>query len=196
MKKHYFSILGLCLLTPYFSKATSALEGSWSTEDGSKLIQINEFNGTATWMTESYYSNGIAVNWFFQYTLPTGRDVKIGETIQGRVRSVDGYYNCAFDELAEAQLQSSGVLKVHFPLLSYHRETRSVRDGKDAYYYEHTLDWSGWGWVETSYGFPIERYRVISSECLIDQRNWITSVLTQTTSPFAVPLAPSQKSGE
>jgi hypothetical protein len=100
-----------------------------------------------------------------------------------------------FDERAEAKMESSGSLKIHFPLLTYHRETWSVRDGNGGYYEERTIDWNGWGWVETNYGFPIERFRVISSECVIDQRNWITNTLAKTNSPFAVSPVPFQKSG-
>jgi hypothetical protein len=81
MNKYFNSILVLCFLTGNFSEAASALEGSWRVEDGSKLVRINEFNGSITMMTESYYDNGGAVNWFFHYTLPQGRDVKIGETL-------------------------------------------------------------------------------------------------------------------
>lgn len=183
MKKCIFSLISLCLLFPVISPAASAVEGSWRTSDGSKLVEITEFNGSATLSTTSYYDNGAAVTWFFDYRLPKGRDIQVGETIQGRVRSVDGYYNCVFDERGEAKLEANGVLKIHFPLLTYHRETRSVREG-GGYYHERRVDWDGWGWTETRYGFPIDRYRVISSECVIDQRNWVTNTLTKTNAPF------------
>lgn len=189
MKKHLLTTL-IALLFPFVSQAASVLEGTWNTEDGSKQIRINEFNGSVTLSTSTYYNTGALVTWFFDYRLPQGRDVQVGETISGRVRSVDGYYSCVFDEKAEAKLEAPGVFKVRFPLLTYHRETRSVRDSNGGYYHQRTIDWNGWGWVETNYGFPIERYRVISSECVVDQRNWITATLTQTNSPF--PPAPFQ----
>lgn len=189
--KTFFAILSVCFIMPFASHAASVLDGAWNTEDGSKQIRINEFNGSVTLSTSAYYNNGALVTWFFEYKLPQGRDIQSGETIKGRVRSVDGYYSCVFDEKAEAKLEAPGILKVHFPLLTYHRETRSVRDGNGGYYHERTVDWNGWGWVETNYGFPIERYRVISSECIIDQRNWTTSTLTQTNAPFPpAPISP------
>jgi len=161
------------------AQAASIVEGHWNNEDGTKQVRVNEFNGSVTFNTNSYYINGAEVNWFFEYKLPKGRDIQVGETIKGRVRSVDGYYGCVFDEKAEAKLEAPGVFKIHFPLLSYHLETRSARDGNGGYYYEYTVDWTSWGWVETYYGFPIERYRTLSAKCVVDQRSWITNTLTQ-----------------
>ncbi len=184
MTKSALSLMFFLFIMPFASFAASVLDGSWLTEDGSKLVQMSEFNGAVTLSTSSNYGNGSQVNWFFAYNLPKNRDIQVGETIQGRVRSVDGYYGCVFDESAEAKLEATGIFKIHFPLLTYHRETRSVRDSNGGYYDQRVVDWNGWGWVETNYGFPIERYRVISSECVIDQRNWITNTLTKTNSPF------------
>lgn len=164
-------------------QAASNLEGSWMTQNGQKMVDLVEFNGFLTMNTRSFYSNGAPSDYFFEFTVPTNREVMPGETIQGRVRSVDGYYGCVFDEQAQAQLTPEGFLKVNYPLLTFHRETRSVRDGSGGYHYRRNVDWTRWGWVETVYSFPIERWRTISSECVIDQRNWITSVLVQQRSP-------------
>lgn len=165
--------------------STNSLEGNWRTADDAKLIPIAEFHGLVTLNTISYHNNGASVNWFFQFSLPSPqRDLAPGEILSGRVRSVDSYYNCVFDEPAQAQLQKDGVLKIHFPLLTYHRETRSVRERRRGYYERRTIDWDGWGWVETRYSFPIDRYRVLNSQCVIDQRHWVTRVLTKTQGSF------------
>lgn len=159
------------------SSASSLLEGEWLPLDSQESVRLVEFNQILTFSTHSYYSNGAEVKWFFKYALPENREVSPGEVLEGRVRSIDSYYNCVFDEKAQAQLQADGTLKIHYPTLTYHRETRSIRDGNSGHYYEREVDWTHWGWVEKIYHFPIERYRVISSECVIDQRNWITEVL-------------------
>lgn len=188
MTKHILMVV--CgLLIPFIASAASVLDGTWNTEDNSKQIRISEFNGSVTLSTSSNYANGALVSWFFNYNLPQGRDIQVGETIQGRVRSVDGYYNCIFDERAEAKLEATGTFKVHFPLLTYHRETRMVNDGRGGYYNQHAVDWTGWGWVETNYGFPIDHYRVVSSDCVVDQRNWVTNTLTKTSGPLIPPPA-------
>ncbi|WP_413289002.1 hypothetical protein [Bdellovibrio sp. HCB337] len=183
-------ILAMLFLSfPLFVHAGSVFDGNWSTQDGSKLIPIAEFDGSVTLSTSTYYNNGALVTWFFEFKLPPGGDAKVGEVINGRVRSIDGYYSCVFDEKAKLQLQSDGALKIHFPLLTYHRETRSVRDPRQGHYQERYVSWDGWGWVETRYSFPIDHYRVISSECIVDQRNWVTNILTKTNAPFP-PLMP------
>lgn len=181
----------ICAFVPTLTFAASSFEGHWRTEDGAKLVFISEFDGSVTMNTMSYYSDGTPVNWFFQFKLPVGRDVVGGETISGRVRSVDAFYNCVFDEKAQTQLQADGVLKVHYPLLTYHRETRSRRENR-GHYRETHIDWNDWGWVETRYSFSIEHYRVISSQCVIDQRNWVTKILTKTNSPFSSILPTSE----
>lgn len=184
MKRSLFSLI-LCVIgIPQMTLAASPIEGRWRTQDNSKLVEINVFDGLATINTRSFYSNGASVDWFFEYSLPQGRELRVGEVVQGRVRSIDAYYNCVFDEPAQAMMESTGALKVHYPLLTYHRETKSVRDPRGGYYRERRVDWSRWGWVETYYGFPIDRYRVVSSECVVDQRNWITNLLMKTNSPF------------
>lgn len=156
--------------------AASTLDGFWQTEDGQTQIRLVEFNGSLTMNTRSYYASGAPSDYFFEFKLPANRPVKVEEIIPGRVRSVDGYYGCLFDESAQAQLTPDGKLKIHYPLLTFHRETRSVRqDGGVGYRRE--VDWKDWGWVEKIYSFPLERWRVISSECVIDQRNWTTGVL-------------------
>jgi hypothetical protein len=104
--------------------------------------------------------------------------MRVGDVVEGRVRSLDGYYGCVFDEKAYLQKDSQGQVKIRQPLLSYHRETRSIRDDRyNGHYYERRIDWTGWGWVEYGYRFPIERWKVISSECVVDQRNWVNSLL-------------------
>lgn len=172
-----WTVFVLILVLGGLSRAASSLEGSWRTEDGGKTVRLVEFNGLLTMNTRSYYSNGAPADYFFEFALPSARDVQPGETIQGRMRSIDGYYGCVFDEDAQVQLTPEGHLKVNFPLLSFHRVTRSVRDGHGGHRYRRTVDWNRWGWVETVYSFPIERWKVISSECVIDQRNWMTNLL-------------------
>lgn len=159
------------------AEARSVLEGSWQTADGAKIVRLVEFNGKVTLNTRSYYHNGAPSDYFYEFQLPAHRDVKPGEILQGRLRSLDGYYGCVFDEVAQAQWTREGTLKVHYPLLTFHRETRSVRDGRPGRHYRRVVDWNGWGWVETVYSFPVERWRVISSECVIDQKNWVTNEL-------------------
>lgn len=158
------------------AQAQSSLDGIWRTEDGSKQVRLVEFDGLLTMNTRSYYPNGAPSDYFFEFRVPKDRPVQAGEILPGRVRSLDGYYGCVFDESAKAQLGHDGKLKVHFPLLSFHRVDHSVRQGA-GYEYRRSVDWNGWGWVETIYYFPIERWRVISSECVIDARNWTTGVL-------------------
>ncbi len=166
--------------------AENNLSGVWRTEDGATVVRLVDFEGRLTLKTRSYYSNGAPSDYFFEFRVPTHRDVMPGEILQGRLRSLDGYYGCVFDESAQAQLTTEGKLKLHYPLLTFHRETRSVRDG-NGYGYRRVIDWNGWGWVETVYSYPIERWRVISSECVIDQRNWTTGVLVPAQEERPVP---------
>lgn len=161
-----------------FANAASDVEGAWKVQDGSKIIHIQEFSDKLTFSTRAYYSNGAPSDYFYEFKMKTPGQVAAGEILQGRVRSVDGYYGCLFDEPAELQLTEKGTVKIHYPLLTFHRVTRSVRDGKAGYRYRRVVDWNGWGWIERITYFPIERWRVISSECVIDQRNWQTQELT------------------
>lgn len=171
---------------PFAGFAASSLEGNWRSLSSSQMVTISEFDGSLTFKAQSFYADGSPVDWFFQFQLPPGRDAAAGEIVSGRVRSVDGYYNCVFDESAKAQLQKDGTLKIHFPVLTYHRETRSVREPGPGYYEtRHYIDWNGWEWVSTRYFFPVDRYRVISSQCVVDQRNWVTNILAKTQSPFS-----------
>ncbi|MDG0815234.1 hypothetical protein [Bdellovibrio svalbardensis] len=194
MKKLLVSVIAVVLAVPLMASAQSSLEGLYRNEDNSKQVRLVQFNRSLTMNTVSYYSTGAAVNWFFEFILPAGRDVKVGETITGRVRSLDSYYNCVFDEKAFIQKDFQGNLKINHPLLTYHRETRSVRDNSGGgYQYGRRVDWNGWGWVETGYYFPIERWRVISSECVIDQRNWTTALLIPVNGAPPQPLPNSKK---
>lgn len=178
MKKILLSVIASLLVAPLIASAQSSLEGSYRDSESAKQVRFIQFNRSLTMNTSSRYSTGEEVNWFFEFILPAGRDVQVGESITGRVRSLDSYYNCVFDEKAYLQKDASGNLKLHHPLLTYHRETRSVREeGNHGYRYGRQVDWNGWGWVETGYFFPIERWRVIASTCVIDQRNWTTGVL-------------------
>lgn len=161
--------------------ARSILEQPWQTADGSYVAQFVEFEGRLTLNTRSYYSNGAPSDYFYEFSMPTHRDVRPGEILQGRLRSLDGYYGCVFDEPAKLQLTAEGTLKVHYPLLTFYRETRSVRDGHSGYRYRREIDWTGWGWVERIYRYPVERWRVVSSECIVTQRNWVTNELFPVT---------------
>ncbi|WP_246845165.1 hypothetical protein [Bdellovibrio sp. NC01] len=176
MKKIFLSVVATALALPAFA---GPLEGLYRNIDGTKEVRVTQFDRSLTLNTVSYYSTGQAVNWFFEFILPQNGNVAVGQKVTGRVRSLDGYYNCVFDEKAFLLKEADGTLKIHHPLLTYHRETRSVRynQGRGGYYYGRQVDWTGWGWVETGYYFPIERWRVVSSECVIDQRNWTTAVL-------------------
>ncbi|MEK2646981.1 hypothetical protein [Bdellovibrio sp. BCCA] len=172
------------------AQAGSNLEGEWRSEDGKAVVRLVEFNGKLTLNTRSYYSNGAPSDYFFEFRVPTDRDVRAGEILQGRLRSIDGYYGCVFDEEAQAQLAEDGKLKLHYPLLTFHRETRSVRQGIGVGY-RRVIDWNGWGWVETIYSFPIERWRTISSECVVDAKNWSTGVLVRGGLEIPVPPRPN-----
>ena len=166
------------LMTGSIVFAQSPLEGEWTNIDGTKKVRFAEFNGKLTLNTRAYYSTGEPSDYFFEFQLPkTG--VKPDEVIQGRLRSVDGYYGCLFDETAELMLTSDGKLKIHHPLLTFHTRTRSVRERDGGYVYRREVDWNGWGWVETVTSFPIDRWRVLSVECVIDQRNWSTHTLVR-----------------
>ncbi len=190
--KFLLSVLAGLLIAPMMASAQSSLEGLYRNEDNTKEVRLLQFNRSLTMNTVSYYSTGQDVNWFFEFILPADRDVRVGESITGRVRSLDSYYNCVFDEKAFLQKDAQGNLKVHHPLLTYHRETRSVRDGNGGFQYGRRVDWTGWGWIETGYYFPIERWKVISSECVIDQRNWTTALLIPV-SGNPQPLSSSKK---
>lgn len=170
-------VAALTLALSFNAVAGSNLEGAWMSEDGRATVRLVEFDGLLTLNTRSYYYNGAPSDYFFSFRVPKDRDVQPGEILEGRIRSIDGFYGCLFEEPAKAQLTHDGRLKLHYPLLTFHRETRSVvdRDGRGGY--RRVVDWNGWGWVETVYHFPIERWRVISSECVIDARNWSTGVL-------------------
>lgn len=173
MRTYIFSILALVLVG---STAAASLEGTYRTEDGLKEVRLVQFGSSLTMNTVSYYHDGSAVNWFYEFVVPA--NMKADDVVEGRVRSLDGYYGCVFDEKAYLQKDPQGQLKIRQPLLSYHRETRSIRDDRyNGHYYEYRVDWTGWGWVESGYRFPIERWKVISSKCVIDQRNWVNSLL-------------------
>lgn len=174
-----FVIIFLGVVCSSFAVAESAIQGSWKVEDGSKIIRIQEFADKLTFTTRSYYSNGAPSDYFFEFKMQKAGQVLPGEILQGRVRSLDGYYGCVFDEPAELMLTDSGTVKVHYPLLTFHRVTRSVRDGRPGRHYRRVVDWNGWGWVERYYSFPIERWKVISTECVIDQKNWQTQELSR-----------------
>lgn len=170
-------VLILSLVVSSSAFAYSQLEGAWYGKDG-KFIELIEFNGSITIHTRSYYSNGAPSDYFFEFTVPQDRDVQAGEVVTGRLRSVDGYYGCLFDEEAHMTLDFDGSLKMSFPLLVFHREIRSEREpiGRGSY---RQVDWTRWGFVESVYHFPVERWRVVSSKCVIDQKINTTSRLTR-----------------
>lgn len=166
-------LVGLCS----FSALAHPLEGSWTARGpGGQAVEFTVFGNVLTAQSRSYYASGEPSDYFFSFLLPEGRDVEIGEIVPGRLRSVDGLYGCLFDEKAELMLTADGDMKIHFPLLTFHREYRSVRENR-GYRYRRIVDWTGWGWVERVGYFPIEEWRVISSQCVIDARNPVTRVL-------------------
>ncbi|MBO9666675.1 MAG: hypothetical protein J7501_07650 [Bdellovibrio sp.] len=174
MKKHLCAFVAAVIL-PVLAHA-SIFEGTYQNQNGTYQADLIEFNSSITLNTASFYANGAPINWFFEFRLPKNHEVKVGETVEGRVRSVDSYYGCVFDEPAKMKMEANGNVKIHFPLLTYHLETRSVRETV-GHWYQKRIDWTGWGWVVTKYNFPIERYKVISTECVVVQRNNTTNIL-------------------
>lgn len=174
-----FIVALMVLALPVISQAKNIFEGTYENKNRTAEIDLVEFDGSVTMNTMAFYGNGAAVNWFFDFKMPKGRQVQVGETVKGRVRSIDGLYGCVFDEKAEMKMEAGGIVKVRFPLLTYHMETRSVRE-RIGTGYRRYVDWNGWGWVERGYHFPIERYRVISNECVVTQRNYTVNVLYPT----------------
>lgn len=170
-------ILILSVTMASWAFAYSQFEGSWYGKDG-KHVELIEFNGVITIHTRSYYSDGSPSDYFFEFQIPPSRDIQAGEVYEGRLRSLDGYYGCVFDEPAKLSLDFDGRLKLNFPLLVFHREIRSVRED-GGHVYRRSVDWTRWGFVESIYHFPIERWRVISSKCLIDKKIPTTSSLTR-----------------
>ncbi|WP_413292470.1 hypothetical protein ACLSU7_13770 [Bdellovibrio sp. HCB185ZH] len=169
-------IVAMMLVLPGVSQAGNIFEGTYENKSRTYETDLIEFDGSVTMNTTSFYANGAQVNWFFEFKMPKNHDVQVGETVKGRVRSVDGLYGCVFDEKAEMKMEKDGVVKIRFPLLTYHFETRSVTERVGTGYRRY-VDWTGWGWVERGYHFPIERYRIISQECVVTQRNNTVNVL-------------------
>lgn len=169
-----FSLIGLFSLC---AQAMSPWEGAW-TEDGQKYVQINEFYGQLTLHTQAFFSNGAVEDYFFEFDLPKNRPVQDGEILPGRLRSVDGLYSCVFDQPAQMQMDDSGHLRLHYPLLTFFRRTTEVREDGGSYY-QRRLSWDGWEWIESITSFPLEKWRTISSECVISQTHWQTSVLSR-----------------
>lgn len=185
-----FIVAMIMMVAPAMSQAGNIFEGTYENKARTAEVDLIEFDGSVTMNTTSFYGNGAAVNWFFDFKMPKDREVKVGETVKGRVRSVDGLYGCVFDEKAEMKMEANGVVKVRFPLLTYHFETRSVNE-RIGTGYRRYIDWNGWGWVERGYHFPIERYRIISQECVVTQRNMTVNVLYPTfdgNQPSPVPV--------
>ncbi|WP_413558879.1 hypothetical protein [Bdellovibrio sp. HCB209] len=185
-----FIVALMVMALPVISQAGNIFEGTYENKNRTAEVDLVEFDGSVTMNTTAFYGNGAAVNWFFDFKMPKGRDVQVGETVKGRVRSIDGLYGCVFDEKAEMKMEAGGIVKIRFPLLTYHMETRSVRE-RIGTGYRRYVDWNGWGWVERGYHFPIERYRVISTECVVTQRNHTVNVLYPTLSDL--PPVPSLK---
>ncbi|AHI07120.1 hypothetical protein BDW_13100 [Bdellovibrio bacteriovorus W] len=175
MLKKVFLFIGVVLLGV---SAQASLEGVWRNLDNTYQVHIGEFQGKATFHTRSFYDNGAPSDYFFELQIPKDFPQNPQQILKGRLRSVDGYYGCLFDEELQAQLTAEGALKLHYPLLTFNRVTRSVREGIGRSY-ERTVEWTSWGWVERVRSFPIERYRVISSECVIKGKNWVTGTLVK-----------------
>jgi hypothetical protein len=170
-------ILAFTLIFGSSAMAYSHLEGTWFGKDG-KQIELIEFDGTLSIHTRSYYSNGAPSDYFFEFQIAQDREVQAGEIIEGRLRSIDGYYGCLFDQPAKMTLDYDGRLKMNFPLLAFHREIRSVRD-EEGSVYRRQIDWTRWGYIERIYNFPIYRWRVVSNNCVIDKAIPTTSTLSR-----------------
>jgi hypothetical protein len=175
MMKAMVLILSMLMASSAF--AYSQLEGTWFGKDG-KRVELVEFNSALTIHTRSYYADGSPSDFFFEFQVPAHRDVEAGEVIEGRLRSIDGYYGCVFDQPAKMSLDFDGRLKVNFPRLVFHREIREVREDR-GFGYRKEVDWTRWGWVETVYHFPIERWTVVSNKCVIDDKINTTSILSR-----------------
>jgi len=179
MKTTTLILLILICLCAVLAEAQT-LDGNWrSLAPGGKTVRFTSFQDKLTMRTDAYYSNGAQVIYFFDFQVPTQTPVPTQKVFKGRVRSLDGLYGCVFDEKAELHVTAEGTLKLYFPLLTYHQKIRSVRELDGGFYYERVIDWSDWGWVESVTSFPTERWRVLSTECVIDQRNWIANELVR-----------------
>ncbi|MNJ96795.1 hypothetical protein D3C87_145280 [compost metagenome] len=187
MKMTSVTVLAALLLSGISSFAMSPFDGVWASEDGRATVRLTEFNNKLTMHTRSYYDNGAPSDYFFEFRLPkSSRPLPADTIIEGRVRSLDGYYGCVFDEKAQAMIDENGRLRIHHPLLTFYRETRTVVDDR-GYRYRRAIDWNGWGWVENIYYFPIRHWRTVSSECVVTQRNWTTAVLVKYETEIPVP---------
>jgi hypothetical protein len=183
-----FAVLFLISAVASTSMAISALEGTWNTEIPGKTVEFVEFGGSLTMNTQSFYPNGAAINWFYEFDLPPGRDAQPGEILQGRVRSVDGFYGCVFDMPAHLELDVDGRLKMNFPILSYHVVSYPVNGPVIGVGSRTTVSWNGWGWIQQVCNFPIQQW-YYANACVVDQQNWITNALTRPYQP--VPPQPT-----
>jgi len=152
------------------------LEGTWTNPASGQSIDFYAFDGLLTAHTTAHFASGEPEDYFYEFQLPP--DLQPGEVAEGHMRSVDGYYGCLFDQPAELEVTDGGALKLHFPLLSFHLETRSVGT-TIGYEHKRRVDWDGWRWVVTVFHFPIERWREVSSRCVIDQSNSSTLFLVR-----------------
>lgn len=175
MKIQKILIFGLSFVCSLNSTA-SILDGNWTVIGTNTTLTVQEFDGDITFSRRAYYDNGAPSDYFFEFVLPAGQDLQPGQIWQGKIRSLDGLYHCAFEENAQIELNGHGQLLVHFPLLTFFRRTSSVSDDIGGGY-ERYLSWQGWEWVEIYYSFPYRNWQVISSECIVTQKNMITNVL-------------------
>lgn len=199
MKFTSLAALALVLLSGAKTFALSSFDGVWFSEDGQNSVRLTEFDRKLTMHTRGYYANGAPSDYFFEFQLPKKRGpIPVDTILEGRVRSLDGYYGCVFDEKARAMIDENGRLRINHPLLTFYRETRTVVDDR-GYRWGRTISWDGWYWVERVYQYPIRDWRVVSSECVVTQRNWVTAVLVKyekDPNPEPIPVQPQPTRSE
>ncbi|MFN7905361.1 MAG: hypothetical protein ACK5P5_09270 [Pseudobdellovibrionaceae bacterium] len=154
------------------ASAVSSIEGNWARIGHGRVLSLVEFNGQLTASTRSFYSNGATTDWFFSFQLPAGRDVQAGEVLKGKVRSIDGLYNCVFEQDAQIRIETDGRLKLNYPLLTFTR--RTTQSAEDRVLSQKVWQWNGWEWVGYVYNFPYRNWSVVDTECVIKQVNYIT----------------------
>lgn len=171
----FVTVFGLSVV----AGGNSTIDGYWVAEDSGKIIRVTEFNGHINFATRSYYDNGAIADYFFSFRLDSRQSLSSGHVFKGVLRSVDGLYNCVFEQEAKMMVDENGHLRLHFPLLTFARQY--VEAGHRTRWYDqyYSSYWDGWSWVEEYYthcGYPVI-WELVSSQCVIRQTNWVTTVL-------------------
>lgn len=176
-KRLYTAILTIIAMTvmgslslAHPSSVATPLAGWWQSVETGKSIYFHKFENKFAGSTRSYYSDGSPSDYLFQFNLPKD-GLKPNQKIQGKVLSLDGYYGCAFEENASLYLDDNNLMHLEYTLLRFHLRTTQQRSSiPNGWESIRSIDWTGWGWVEYERIVPIERWRTIKSECIIDQK--------------------------